>query len=115
MSNRINLTLKNFHENLFQKDTKNSVSDIEIFFSQIQLPTITFYENYAKFETDITEDNLFVSIKSTPNNKSRGNDGLFKEFCETFWEDMKAVFINSLKQAKMNVSLSISQRQVVKF
>lgn len=26
---------------------------------------------------------------------------------------MKAVFINSLKQAKMNVSLSISQRQVV--
>ena len=84
MSNRINLTLKNVHENLFQKDTKNSVSDIEIFFSQIQLPTITFYENYAKFETDITEDNLFVSIKSTPNNKSRGNDGLFKEFCETF-------------------------------
>ena len=48
-----------------------------------------------------------------PNNKSRGNDGLFKEFCENFWEDMKAVFINSLKQAKMNVSLSISQRQVV--
>ena len=48
-----------------------------------------------------------------PNNKSPSNDWLSKEFCETFWEDIKDFFINSLKQAKIKESLSISQRQVV--
>ena len=48
-----------------------------------------------------------------PNNKSPGNDGLSKEFYEPFWEDIKDVFINSLKQAKIKVSLTISQRQAV--
>ena len=32
---------------------------------------------------------------------------LSKEFYETFWEDIKDVFINSLKQAKIRDSLSI--------
>ena len=31
MPNEINLTLKRFYENLFQKDVKKSVSDIETF------------------------------------------------------------------------------------
>ena len=48
--NEINLTLKRFFENLFQKDIKKCVSDIENFLSQIQLPTIRD-ENYAKCET----------------------------------------------------------------
>ena len=48
-----------------------------------------------------------------PNNKSPGNDGLSKEFYEAFQEDIKDVFINSLKEAKIKGSLSISQRQAV--
>ena len=47
------------------------------------------------------------------NNKSISNDGLSKEFYEAFWEDIKNVFINSLKEAKIIGNLSISQRQVV--
>ena len=62
MPNENNLILKGFYETLFQKDIKKkSVSDIETFLSQIQLPTISD-ENYAKCETDITEDNLFVAL-----------------------------------------------------
>ena len=38
-----------------------------------------------------------------PNNKSPGTDGLSKEFYENFWEDIKDVFINSLKEAKKKV------------
>ena len=47
------------------------------------------------------------------NNKSPGIDGLSKELHETFWEDIKYVFINSLKQAKIKGSLSISKRKMV--
>ena len=48
-----------------------------------------------------------------PSNKSPGNDELSKEFFETFWEEIKDVYINSLKQAKIKNTLSISQRQAV--
>ena len=88
------------------------ISDIETFLSQMQLPTINF-ENYVECETDITEDNLFVVLKSMLNNKSPGNDGLYKEFYEAFWEDIKDFFINSRKEAKIKSSLSIPQRQTV--
>ena len=68
---------------------------------------------YTLREAEITEDNLLVALKSMPNYKTPGNNGLPKEFYETFWEDIKNVFINSLKQAKIEGSLSISQRQAV--
>ena len=47
------------------------------------------------------------------NKKPPVNDGLSKEFFETFWEDRKYVFINSLKEATIKGSLSISQRQAI--
>ena len=47
------------------------------------------------------------------NDKSPGNDGLTKEFYVTFWDDIKATFISSLKQAKERKELSISQRHAI--
>ena len=41
-----------------------------------------------------------------PSNKSLSNNGLSKKFYETFWEDIKDVFIDSLMQAKMKGSLN---------
>ena len=38
------------------------------------------------------------------NNKTLGNDGLTKEFYETFWNEIKDVFLKSLKQAKKKVN-----------
>ena len=52
-------------------------------------------------------------MKSVPNNKTPGNDGQSKDFYKTFWKDIKDVFITSLKQAKIEGSLSISERQAV--
>ena len=48
-----------------------------------------------------------------PNGKPPGHNGLTKEFYEHFWADLKFYFINSLKQSKIEGSLSISQRQAV--
>ena len=33
------------------------------------------------------------------NNKSAGNDGLTKEFCETYWEELKIPLRNSITKS----------------
>ena len=48
---------------------------------------------------------MILGLKSFSNNKSRGNDGLTKESFETFWEELKHPFMNSLNQAKMSKKL----------
>ena len=45
--------------------------------------------------------------------KSPGNDGLTKEFYEYFWNVIKDPLMNSIKEARKNKKLSISQRQAV--
>ena len=34
------------------------------------------------------------------NDKSPRKDGLIKEFYETFWEGLKEIFVNSVREAK---------------
>ena len=76
----------------------------------ISLPVI---KNNDFFNLCQNEDELLISVKSIQNNKTPGNDGLTKEFYETFWNEIKYVFLKSLKQAKEKGQLSISQRQPV--
>ena len=52
-------------------------------------------------------------MKGIPNNTSPGNDGLTKELYETFWDELKDSFINSIKLAYQKKALSTSQRQAV--
>ena len=52
-------------------------------------------------------------MKSSSNNKSAGNNGLTKEFYETFWEELKQPFMNLLNQAKVSKKLVKSQRQAL--
>ena len=108
----ISLTLKNVYKNLFQKTILKPISDIKMFLSDIHLPTISD-ENYNICDAEITEDNLLVALKCIAHNKTPGNDGLSKDFYQTFRKDIKDVFINSLKQEKIEGTLNISQRQVV--
>ena len=44
-------------------------------------------------------------------NKSLGNDGLSKEFCECFWDEIKSVFLASIHRAFLNQESSCSQKQ----
>ena len=43
--------------------------------------------------------------------KSLGNDELTKEFYETFWSELKEIFVDSVSEAKEKRILSTSQRQ----
>ena len=48
-----------------------------------------------------------------PSIKSPGNDGLAKEFYETFWEEIQILLCNSITKSYQNGELSTSQRQAV--
>ena len=48
---------------------------------------------------DLTDKELLNALKGILNNKSPGNDGLTKEFYETFWDELKDSFINLIKLA----------------
>ena len=48
-----------------------------------------------------------------PNSKSPGNNGLTKEFYETFWEDLKKPLCASITKAFHRGELSHSLKQVV--
>ena len=43
-----------------------------------------------------------------PNNKSPGNDGLIKEFCENVWEEIKIPLCNSITKSCQNGELNAS-------
>ena len=60
-----------------------------------------------------TEKELFEALKSMPNDKSPGNDGLTKEFFETFWSEVKKKFLSWVPHSFDKVELCTSQRQAI--
>ena len=82
------------------------------FLGNIFLPVIN-NDFFNLCEDDLNEKELLISLKSMQNNKTPGNDGLMKEFYETFWNEIEYVFLKSLKQAKEKGQLSISERHAV--
>ena len=106
-------TIKLFYETLFQRPSQEySVDDINHFLNTLDIPKPST-DQITRCNIDLTEKDLYASMKSMENDKSPGNDGLTKEFYVTFWNDIKATFISSLKQAKERKELSISQRQAI--
>ena len=47
---------------------------------------------------EIRETDLFDSMKSMKNNETPGNDGLTKEFYETFWDELKTFLSESINR-----------------
>ena len=85
---------------------------MENFFSDVNIPKLS--ENQVKLcEENLTEKDLYNSLKSMQSDKSPGNDGLTKEFYETFWTEPKEIFVDSVVEAKEKGILSISQRQAI--
>ena len=70
-------------------------------------------QQVIKCEGEITESEFLKSLKSMKNDKSPGNDGLTKEFYETFWKEIKTLFSNSIRKSFLTEELSTSQRQAV--
>ena len=48
-----------------------------------------------------------------PSIKSAGNGGLTKEFFLSFWDDIKDIYISSVRTAGIKKEFSVSQRQAI--
>ena len=70
----------------FQKE------DINVYLSQINIPIFT-EEQSQTCDGPITESELLNVLKTMQNNESPGNDGLTREFYETFWEEIELLCV----------------------
>ena len=76
----------------------STFEDCERFLNEVSVPKLN-YEDARICEGDLNELELLKALKSMQNNKSPGNDGLTKEFYETFWNEIKNPFMNSVMEA----------------
>ena len=60
-------------------------------------------------DSNHTNKELFDALKGIPNSKSPANDGLRTELCESFWEELKNSFINTIKLVYQKKALSSYQ------
>ena len=85
---------------------------MENFFSDVDIPKLS--QNQAKLcEENLTETDLYNSLKSMQSDESPGNNGLTKKFYETYWTELKEIFADSVSEAKEKGILSTSQRQAI--
>ena len=67
------------------------------------------YKEYTSINKEITEAELLRIVKSLPNNKTPGEDGLPSEFYKMFWQDIKLCLLDSYKYSYQTGNLSITQ------
>ena len=87
-------------KHFLKSKNKKTMAEIKDFLNVIDVPKLS--EDQVKLcEEDLTEKDLYKSLRSMQNDKSPGNDGLTKEFYETFWNDLIEIFVNSVREAKV--------------
>ena len=104
--------IKACYETLFKRNFSRTNAKKQRFLKSVTTKTLT-NEQYDLCENKISKTELFHSMKSMKNNKTPGNDGLTKEFFETFWDELKTPLMESVNQTFHLKILSIPQRQVV--
>ena len=109
---KINDEIKIFFEEAFKCHNGKSFTNLSNILNSIDLPCLT-NEQKDFCEIELGEKELFNALKSMPNNKTPGNDGLSKEFYEAFWNELKDPLLKSFYHAKTYKEFSTSQRQAV--
>ena len=80
----LNREIYEFYQKLFKKSVFKTTNEILQFLEVIELPKIS-NDQLLICEKEISENDLFLSLKGMENNKSPGNDGFTKEFYDNFW------------------------------
>ena len=64
-------------------------------------------------DSDISESEIFNSLKSFKNGKSPGTDGLVIEFYKFFWKVIKPYLMESYKHSLLKGELSVEQKRAI--
>ena len=110
--NQINYQLYHFYKTPFIEKFQIQNENITAYLNQISIPVLTG-EQSQTCEGPMLENKLLKALTNISNNKSPGNDGLTKEFYETFWENLKKPLCASITKAFHRGELSHSQKQAV--
>ena len=74
--------IREFYETLFKTQEQKTAIEMETFFSGVDIPKLS--KNQSKLcAENVTEKDLYNSLKSMQSDKSPGNDGSAKEFYDT--------------------------------
>ena len=109
----INNELYLHYKNLFNERQNLSEHDINNFLNRVSKFPQLCTEQSHECEKFITEKELYEALKSMPNDKSPGNDGLTKEFFETFWSEVKKPFLLFVLHSFDKEELCTSQRPAI--
>ena len=110
--NKIKNEIKNFYECLFKTVNSKPPSQINDFHNKVQLAKLNVIE-INECNNDLSEEELYKTFRILQMNESSGNDGLEKKCFVTFRDDIKVVFLNSCRIAKLENELSTLQRQTI--
>ena len=108
----INKNLHSFYQNLFSKNNDISRQKVLPYLQDKNLPKLND-DQCALWKKGITEEEVKHELNKMEINKSPGNDGLTKEFYETFWDYVKVPLLLSFNMAFLKKELSTSQKQAV--
>ena len=97
--NKIQNELLFSYGTLFRNTSANTSQHYKSFLNEVFVPKLN-YEVARICEGDLNELELLKVLESMQNNKSPGNDGLTKEFYETFSNEIKHTFMNSIMEAR---------------
>ena len=111
-SAKINEELHCYYKSLYPKKSVIEGDNVESLLNALSISKLKI-EDSNICEGNLSESELFDALTSKQNNKSPGNDGITKEFYETFWKEIKSPFQNSIKKGYIVGKLSISQRQAI--
>ena len=102
------LEMKHFYQTLF---TNIPQTDHNEYFEKVRQPVTIPPDDVIKMEKEITEQEILKVIKSLPNNKTPGEDGLPSEFYKVFWIDIKGLLLNAYRYSFENGQLSVTQKR----
>ena len=104
--------IKDFYETVFKKREQKTTVEIKCFPNAIDVPSLS--EDQVKLcKEDLTEKVLWKSLRSMQNDKYPVNNDVKKDFYETIWDELKEIFVDSVKEAKEIGHLSTSQQQTL--
>ena len=92
----INTELQDFHKKPFTDNLSISKKSVVSLLKDLSLPKLQEKQS-KKCEGEIKGSELLKSVKKKKKDKSSGNDGLTKEFYETFWAIEKSFFSRRTK------------------